>query len=261
MTRSSKYVAIAQKRYRELASNGSLSALAARAHKNIKLTFIRGRIANQDDLTPTENHFSYPPSDKCTKYGRAHIPSYPVLYAGESPAVIAEELQLRPGSWFHLAIFYTPEPVNFEYLLLLQDLLSPQNRWSAVRDELHQYLANQANLPEPIDKIWARMQKAAELFRGADYIDTAAIAHHWLYSQGLDAVLYPSVRNDLWCNFALHPKFADRLRQYCVLACLWTGSNIELHQTGRTDDNGQLYWKATSREDWLEFNSTYSHLK
>lgn len=254
------HVAIAESRYRVLAANGALSALAARGHENIKLAFVRGRRADPENLTPPENRFSYLPVGECVNYGRAHIPHCPVLYAGETPAVIVEELRLPPDSWLHLAIFYTPTPINIEYLLLLHDSLSSENRWSAVRDELHHHLTRQANLPEPIDRVWSRIQEAAALFRGADYVDTAAIAHHWLYSKGLDAILYPSVRNDRWCNFALHPRFADRLRQYCVLACHWTGTVFELHHTGRTIDNGQLRWEATSREDWRQFNSAYSHL-
>ena len=260
MTSSTEHIAIAEMRYRKLAASGGLSALAARGHENIKLTFVRGRVADPKNLTPTENHFSYPPADRCVGYGRAHIPHHPVLYAGETPAVIVEELRIPPDSWLHLAIFYTPAPVNFEYLLLLHDFLSLENRWSAVRDELHHHLTEQGDLPEPVDRVWARMQEAAALFRGSDYADTSAIAHHWLYSKGLDAILYPSLRNDRWCNFALHPRFADRLRQYCVLACRWTGSVFELHHTGRPNDTGQLHWEATSREDWQQFNSTYSHL-
>lgn len=260
ITSRTNHVTSAEIRYRDLAASGGLSALATRGHKNMKLTFVRGRIADPKNLTPLENHFSYPPSEKCKEYGRAHIPHHPVLYAGEAPAVIVEELRLPPNSWLHLAIFYTPEPIDFEYLLLLHDSLSPENIWSAVRDELHHHLTEQVDLPEPIDRVWSRIQQAAALFRGSNYSDTSAIAHHWLYSKGLDAVLYPSVRNDRWCNFALHPRFADRLHQYCVLACRWTGSNFELHYTGRVSDTGQMLWEATSREDWQQFNSTYSHL-
>ncbi|MDP2877592.1 MAG: RES domain-containing protein [Holophaga sp.] len=260
MTSKAHYVATAEMRYRKLAENGGLSALAVRGHESIKLTFVRGRIADPTNLTPTENHFSYPPADKCGDYGRANIPHYPVLYAGETPAVIAEELGISPNSWLHLAIFYTPDPVNFEYLVLLHDMLSSENRWSTVREELHHHLTEQADLPAQVENVWSRMQEASALFRGPDYADTSAIAYHWLYTQGLDAILYPSARNDRWCNFALHPRFADRLRQYCVLACHWTGSVFELHHTGRPSDTGQLRWEATTREDWQQFKSTYSHL-
>lgn len=260
MTSSTLHVSIAEERYRQLAASGALSALAARRHENIKLTFVRGRIADPKNLMPTENHFSYPPADRCLSYGRAHIPHYPVLYVGESPAVIVEELRLSPDSWLHLAIFYTPAPVNFEYLLLLHDLLSSENIWSAIRDDLHHHLTKQSDLPVPVDSAWSRMQEAAALFRGSEYTETSAIAHHWLYTQGIDAILYPSVRNDRWCNFALHPRFADRLRLFCVLACRWTGSFFELHHTGKLGDAGQLRWSATSREDWQQFNSTYAHL-
>lgn len=71
---------------------------------------------------------------------------------------------------------------------------------------------------------------------------------------------YPSLRNDRWCNFAIHPRFADKLAQHCVLACRWIGSNIEIHHTGVAQVSGELQWRPTTRDDWEQFNSVYSNL-
>jgi len=249
-------------RYQQLSIGGGLSALAARKHEKVRLVFVRGRLADPNNLTPAENHFSYPPAAVCSQYGRANIPHHPVLYAGESPAVIAEELQIPENSWFHLAVYYTPAPVDFEYLILLHDALSSENKWSQIRDELREHVMGLQNMPMPFDAVWARLQQAALLFRGKDYADTAAIAHHWLYTQNLDAILYPSVRNDRWCNFAIHPRFADGLRQHCVVTCRkkGVGEMFEVIHTGRLDDVGQLQWLPTSHEDLEQLEMGFTHL-
>lgn len=261
MRTPAELAAEARQHYQQLEADHGLSALATRVHEDIRLVFIRGRAVEAGGLTPPTKLFSYPLPDICECYGRANIPNHPVLYVGETPAVIAEELRLPPDSWLHLAVFYTPKPVRFEYLLLLHDALDSANTWAAIRDDLREKLTLRVDLPEPSDKIWSRLQSVAMLFRHPDHTATSVIAHHWLYERGVDAVLYPSVRNDRWCNFAIHPRFADALKQSCVLACRWTGSKIELHHTGTPDGAGNLHWRATTHEDWQQFNSTYSHLR
>lgn len=250
----------AEQKYNEIESEYGLTAIGSRVHPSTRLVFLRGKKIDESTRMPTLNQFSYPPSHICTGYGRANIPHYPVLYTGESPAVIAEELELSPGSWLNLAIFFTPAPKRFEYLLLLHDELDSSNIWAPIRDELRKHITESSNRPESADVIWSRIQRASQLFRGQDYGITSAIAHHWLYTRGIDAVLYPSIRNDKWCNFAIHPRFAGDLQLYSVLDCRWTGKDIELHNTGIPDALGKLDWRATNRDDWQQFNSVYANL-
>ena len=43
-------------------------------HKSSREVCFWGRIADPNNLTPTENRFSYPPGQYCTGYRRANIP-------------------------------------------------------------------------------------------------------------------------------------------------------------------------------------------
>lgn len=249
--------------YKKIEDKYGLAVYGSRNHSNKNMVFARGRTADPNNLTTKENRFSYPPPEHCKMLGRANYPMHPVMYAGESPQIIADELNLNINDLFHLAIFYTPKPVNFEYLLLLHDGIAVTNKWRKTLDEFKEVFKNNhpTSHPESPEKVWERVQSAAMAFRGNDYEETAAIAHHWLYGRGIDAILYPSLHNDDYCNFALNPKFVDQnLVLYRVHACKWLGDNLELHHTGYLD-SGNMIWRNTSKEDHDELQNVYTNLQ
>lgn len=222
--------------------------------------FIRGRKANPQYLKPIENHFSYPPAQYCNLHGRANIPGFPVFYAGETPETIAEEIRLQNGDWLHLAVFYTPSPVKLEALLLLHDAYNSDSMWSQYRDEMREHIKNNPNDFGKKALAWERIQSSALQFRVEDYRDTSAISHFWLYEKAIDAIVYPSVKKDAYCNFALAPSFVDRsLELYRVYTCLWVDEKLQAHYTGRIE-NGRVAWNDFSQEDYDQWHSGFSSL-
>ena len=254
---------LAETKYKEIENKYGLSVYGSRTHANKKMVFARGKLAEHDNLTPKENRFGYPPPEYCKKLGRANYPEHPVLYAGESPEVIGGELSLKKDDWLHLAIFHTPEPISFEYLLLLHDEISIQNKWHKILHEFKHFMIKnhpEKHLETP-EQVWERIQSAAKAFRNHNYEETAAIAFHWLYIRNIDAILYPSLRSDDYCNFALNTNFVDKnLHLYRVHACKWLGENLELHQTGELE-SGTIVWRQTNKDDVDEFQSGYANLQ
>lgn len=256
------YRQIAETKYREIEKKYGLTVYGSRTHQSIRLVFARGRIADPENLTPLENQFGYPPVECCNEIGRAHYPRQPVMYVGESPNVIAAELRLTKNDWFHIAIFYTPRSVNFNYLLLLHEGMPDTNVWKKILLESKKHFMS--SLPpkhsETPQQVWNRIQSAALCFRKNNYEETAAIAFHWLYVRGVDAILYPSIRTDDYCNFALSADFVDQhLALYRVHACRWLGENLEFHHTGKLEGKF-LVWNKTSRGDWSDFENGYRSL-
>lgn len=258
-----KYKLLAETKYKEIEDKYGLSIYGSRGHKNFKTIFARGRKADVNSLIPTVNRFGYPPPEFCKSLGRANYPKHPVMYAGESPEVIGRELGLKENDWFHLAIYHTPEPIRFKYLLLLHDALSEKNKWRKILGKFRQFMKENhpVSHPENPEVVWQRIQSAAMAFRKNNYEETAAIAYHWLYIRGIDAILFPSLRSDEYCNFALNPNFVDKnLSLYCAHACKWKGEHIELHYTGYLESESVI-WNTTNRNEYNEFQSGYANLQ
>ena len=225
-----------------------------------KEIFFRGRVADPDNLTPVENHFSYPPRRFCSEYGRANIPSFPVFYAAESPVTIANELRLGPESWLHIAVFYMPARERIDRLLLIHDDFKSGRPWAKHRDDLKSYMFNLPDQSDPAEE-WRRLQETARQFRSDCYEGTSAISHFWLYHVGLDGVIYPSLRTDDFCNFAMHPRFVDRcLKLYCVHACFWTVDRLHLLHTGYPAAEGQLAWTPSTQAQADEWSQGFKAL-
>jgi len=257
------YRLLAEAKYKEIEEKYGLAVYGSRNHKDFKMVFARGRKADNENLMPTKDRFGYPASQDCNKLGRANYPKHPVMYTGESVKVIGSELGLKEDDWMHLAIYHTPDPIKFEYLLLLHDDINKKNKWHKILNEFKQFMKERhpTSHPESPEKVWQRIQSAAMAFRNNNYEETAAIAYHWLYARNIDAVLYPSLSSNDYCNFALNPNFVDNnLRLYRVHVCRWKGENIELHHTGYLESNSMV-WRTTSRDDFNEFESGYSNLE
>ncbi len=185
------------------------------------------------------------------------------MYVGNSSIITVKELGLEKNQWFHLAIYYTPQPITFECLLLLHDALSENNAWKAILMEFKKFSEDHHPklYSESHELVWQRIQAAAMAFRGKNYKETAAIAYHWLYVRNMDAIIYPSIRDDEHCNFALNTSFVDKnLTLYKVHACRWNGEKIELHHTGHLE-SGFVIWNKTSREDFEQFENAYKDLQ
>lgn len=135
-----EYKLIAETKYKEIEEKYGLAVYGSRNHKDFKMVFARGRKADKNNLMPTENRFGYPPSKYCNELGRANYPKHPVMYAGESVKVVGSELGLNKDDWMHLAIYHTPEPIKFEYLLLLHDGINKENKWHKILGEFKQFM-------------------------------------------------------------------------------------------------------------------------
>jgi len=135
-----EYKLLAETKYKEIEEKYGLSVYGSRNHKNFKMVFARGRKADKNNLTPTENRFGYLPPKYCKELGRANYPEHPVMYAGESVKVIGSELGLNEDDWMHLAIYHTPEPIRFEYLLLLHDGINKENKWYKILGEFKRFM-------------------------------------------------------------------------------------------------------------------------
>lgn len=261
MTRHALHQATVAK-YHLIRETYGLGDVGSSVLQGVRMVFFRGRTVDPKDLTPKANHFSYPPAEYCLTYGRANIPGFPVFYAGESPAVVLDELHIKIGDWLHLAVFKMPIPADIELMLLIHDQFCAPSRWADLRNELREHVRNSDALAGRPDETWDRMQQTPMQFRREDYSDTAAISHFWLHEKNIDAVVYPSIRNDEYCNFALSPDFVDHhVQLHCVHACRWTGKYLELRYVGRTEDGRSLNWAEWTQDDWNEFNTGYKDLR
>ena len=251
-----EYHRLAIAHYHSIRERAGFQIIPTVAMEGAKEVFFRGRIADPLNLTPPQNHFSYPPPQYCTGYGRANIPYHPVFYAGRSPQVIANELRIELNSWLHIGVFYSSRPTRITRLLLLHDGFTKQELWAKHRDTAQERILAEWKSADDPEVIWQRLQATALAFRGPNYQDTSAISHFWLYEVGLDGIVYPSLQNNDFCNYALSPSFVDtNLRLCCVHACFWRLDRLELHFIGfPTDDQQSLRWRetdATDVKDWL----------
>ncbi len=261
MTSLEDYHESAVQLYHKIRVKYGLEAISTCVLNDTREGFIRGRKADPTKLKPPENHFSYPPSEYCKTYGRANIPGCPVFYAGETPEIIAEEIMLENGDWLHLSVFYTPKPVKMEALLLLHDEYNGISEWAGFRDEVREHInGNPANFGRtPLG--WERIHNSALQFRVDNYRDTSSISHFWLYEKGIDAIVYPSIRNDSFCNFALSPTFVDKsLKMYRVYTCRWIDGQLEAHYSGHAGDDGIVIWKRFSPLDYDQWHAGFKFL-
>lgn len=159
-------------------------------------------------------------------------------------------------------MFYLPEPVDVKYLLLVHEDFSADRVWSRFRVELRDRVhASTRGGLESGRSEWKKIQMAAQQFRGENYTDTSAITHYWLYEKKLDGVVYPSVRDDDYCNFALAPRFVEEsVRFHCVHLCRWRDDRIELVKTATTGKRQGLVWEKSTIDDWSDFADSYRSL-
>jgi RES domain len=253
-------------RYHDISEQCGLKLAPSVLHPDNREVFFRGRIADTVNLTPRENRFSYPPQQYCTGYGRANIPYHPVFYAAQCAEVIANELRLDFNSWLHVAVFYTPRPVNIRRLLLVHDGFIAEGHWAKCRDSAKDDIIRNTDpaafTRQQIEDSWEQLERTALQFRTPNYEDTSAISHFWLYQAGLDGIVYPSLRNDDFCNFALHPAFVDNhLMLHCVHACYWKSEGLELHHIGYPASGNTLIWKKSTTADAAQWSDGYPALK
>ena len=257
-----KYVENHEQNYKEISIRFGLDVFVGRQHSTMKMIFMRGKKIHKNNITPVENHFSYPPSDFCKVLGRANYPNYPVFYAGESGSVICDEVEIIEDELFHLGIFRTKESVSLNCVLFLHDELNDMNGWKNVLTESKKYVRDQVS-SEKFGSVWSKIQEASNIFRldRSKYDLTATIAYEWIYNKGMDAIIYPSVRNDNFCNFALNPKFVDdNLELYKVLLCKRKNDdNLAFLKKGMYIDN-EMVWSVFDEDDYNEYISLYKHL-
>jgi hypothetical protein len=253
-------------RYHAIKERCGLKLVPSILHEDAREVFFRGRIADPNSLTPRQNRFSYPPRQYCTGYGRANIPYHPVFYAGQCADVIANDLRLELNSWLHIAVFYAPRPVRIRRLLLVHDEFAAEGYWAKCRDSVKEDIIRNTDPSsfsrEEIEDSWKRLQATALQFRTPNYEDTSAISHFWLYQSELEGIVYPSLRRDDFCNYALHPGFVDsHLKLYCVHACFWKADQLELHHIGYPADDHTLTWRRSTDVDGAEWTNGYQALK
>lgn len=251
-------------RYNRISEQCGFKLVPTTLHENNKEVFFRGRIADPNNLTPSENRFSYPPRQYCTGYGRANIPYHPVFYAAQCAEVIANELRLELDSWLHIAVFYAPQPARIRRLLLVHDGFAGKGYWAKCRNAAKEEIIRNTDPSfsrDEIEDAWRRLQVTALQFRTPNYEHTSAISHYWLYQAGLEGIVYPSLRNDEFCNYALHPEFVDnQLKMYCVHACFWRRDELELHHVGFPVDDQKITWRTTTPADAAEWTNKYPSL-
>lgn len=261
MSDPKKYHDDAVQRYHAIREAYGLEAMVSCTLYDEKFGFIRGRRADSTTIKPLDNLFSYPPPEFCKSFGRANVPGFPVFYASDSVDVIADEVRLEDGDWIHVAVFFTPDPVTMEFLLLLHDGFSGDPEWAGLRDEIRNHISKHPDDFGRTPLVWDRIQNSALQFRLDNYQDTSAISHFWLYEKGVDAIVYPSIRNDNWCNFAVSPTFVDRhVKCYRVYACRWVGGQMEAHFTGTPDEDNKIAWSDFSSKDYDEWASGFESL-
>ena len=251
----------ATRRYHEIKDEYGLPHAASLRLEGARQAYLRLVVSNPTESASQRDCYSHPRPSDCRTHGRAHIPGHPVLYAGESPQVIIDELGVKAGTWIHIAVFYTPDPVDLTYLFLIHGGFSSDTRWAQYRDQLREHAQRPDQAANPVDISWRLLAKTALLFRTENYQDSSAIAYFWLYEKQLDGIVYPSLRNDEYCNFALSPRFVESsVALYCVHRCRWTGELIELSATGKPTNGGRIEWNAYNQQDWAEFDSGYRFL-
>ncbi|MEZ5403763.1 MAG: RES domain-containing protein [Bryobacteraceae bacterium] len=219
--------------------------------------FFRGRAPAPTELRPLENVFSYPPPQFCRSYGRANLPRQPVLYAAETPETIADELRLSDEAWLHIAVFYTPEPVVMKVMPFLHSGFTAENEWSELRDAFKTFVEEGGDARfgvKPVPLRFTRIEALAMAFRGDDYAETAILAHYWLNNPRpelkADAIVYPSVRRDDACNFAIASGFVDaHLRLFRVFLCRFAGGRFQVESTGEVSVGGSLWWREPNEDD------------
>lgn len=149
--------------------------------------------------------------------------------------------------------------------ILHEDGFAADGYWAGCRNSVKEDIVKNTDpssfSPDEIEDSWKRLQATALQFRTPNYEDTSAISHFWLYKVGLEGIVYPSLRNDDFCNYALHPSFVDgHLKLHCVHACFWRQDQLDLHYIGYPADHGTLTWRKSTSYDAVEWTNGYRAL-
>lgn len=250
----------AKQAYMQISIDYSLWAQYAIKHKKKKMVFLRGRKINETKLDITSKEtFGLPPSNVVKSRGRANIAYHPVLYVGQTPEIITNEIDISIDDVFYLEIYANKLPVDFNYISFLNKNIPKENKWLGHHNRFLDEVKNKYS--DKFSKIDESLEAVSKLFTESNYDITAPIAHEWLYNRNIDAILYPSNPNPIYCNFAISPRFyEDHLFIYKIHNVkLKSNGYIEFIKTGDIDSQG-IIWRETTRTDHHEFNSAYKHL-
>jgi hypothetical protein len=208
--------------------------------------YFRARLGAVNDET-NPNEFSYPPAN-LVDLGRCNLAQKPVFYGSEQPSVALTEVGFTDSSTCYLSLWRSGDN-HPNYAQFFWDR-NPVNE----RMRIH-YEARKENLlkirPHETSKaVLSLLHLTTKMFLGEDDIIAAAFAHDALYnSDEYDGIEYPDAKSRSSYNFALHPRFADRLHLDSVYELVGQpNEQIERKRIGFVVDD-KLEWREFRNDD------------
>jgi hypothetical protein len=174
-----------------------------------------GKSISSEDALAQVKTFSYPSPEKC-QVERANVKGCPVFYVSDQPEAALRETGVEAGETAYLSEWKLESPEHSCLYLIFTDGIPDNHPWKAIHRECMQdfdrWLADQ-----PLDdqKKWRQLEQLfCQAFLSDDYAISSLIGHQLLYGgeiPQIHALVYPSrADNEIFCNLAMHPDFADQ---------------------------------------------------
>jgi hypothetical protein len=162
--------------------------------------------------------FSYPPTNLCSKNGRANVKGTNVFYASDYAYTAMAECKNEPGEYGYLSIWKPIFDRSVNVAVILPENLREENVHRETAINMHKYAQEQLYYlgREKKEQVDVLMKFVCEYFmeEKSPYYITSWLANSLLYapnaSDVIDILIYPSVNTEaLFCNFAINPNIAD----------------------------------------------------
>jgi len=226
-------------------SKFTLSVSGVRPFEQVYFRVRKGCV--EDNTNPSE--FSYPPA-KIIFQGRCNLKGFPVFYGSESAEVAMDEVELEEGEDFYLSIWRSGD--NFPKY----DMYTWIETASAGRmhDDYKRRILGIS------DGTLTVLERFTTLFIAHTHTISAALSHHSLYVTGVDGIEYMDAKTRSCYNFALNPKFADKLILERVIRARKGPNNTFMNYATGDLNSGKVTWRQyqeTDHPNYMNFERAY----
>jgi len=214
---------------------------------------------NKEDTTLIQN-FSFPPSQSCTKNGRANMKNTSVFYCSNSTPAAFNEIEVEVGSEGFLGVWEMQPNVNLEFNLLISNQLNKTNTWYNYIQEVS--LQNQLLLRKEEGDLTKHLTELRNfindifMYEKAPYSISSFIANRYLYgNNNVEFIVYPSAKSHHnYVNYAFHPNVVinslklSRVFMFRINNIDNNGISFTVKKVGYLEKS-HIKWKSQDKSD------------